>query len=179
MVVSCGDLPYSYLEYVTTVLGVPCLFVHGNHDCPEHTSGGCVLAEPGGWVNLHQATVEVRGVLLAGLEGSIWYRPNAPYQYSERQMAQRVWRLLPGLLANRARHGRYLDILVTHAPPLGIHDDQDPAHRGFEAYLRFMERFRPRYLLHGHRHVYGREVCETRYLDTQVVNVFPFKVIEW
>jgi len=179
LVLSCGDLPYSYMEFITTMLGVPCLFVHGNHDCAEHTSGGCLLQEPGGWVDLDRRTVEVKGILLAGLEGSIWYRPNARYQYREREMALRAWRLLPGLLLNRMRYGRYLDILIAHAPPLGIHDSEDLAHRGFETFLRFMERFHPTYLLHGHQHVYGREVCETQYLATKVINVFPYKVIEW
>jgi Icc-related predicted phosphoesterase len=59
-------------------------------------------------------------------------------------MAQKVWRLTPALLMNRVSCGRYLDILITHAPPFGIHDGTDRAHRGFEALLRLMARFRPR-----------------------------------
>jgi hypothetical protein len=82
------------------------------------------------------------------------------------------------LLRNRAFSGRYLDILITHAPPLGIHDDQDPAHRGFKTFLDFMARYRPRYLLHGHQHCYVPQAWQTRYLDTDVVNVYPFRVIE-
>ena len=77
------------------------------------------------------------------------------------------------------RYGRYLDILITHSPPFGIHDDEDPAHRGFKAFLRFMARFRPRYLLHGHRHVYRPEPCKTRYLGTEVINVYPSELVEW
>jgi len=31
-VISCGDLPFDYLEYVLTFLGVPLYYVLGNHD---------------------------------------------------------------------------------------------------------------------------------------------------
>lgn len=178
MVLSCGDLPYSYLEYIMSMLNVPCLFVHGNHDRPEYLGSGRTLIKPEGWVNLDGRTVEVNGVLLAGLEGCLRYKPDAPYQYTETETRLRIWRMVPGLLINRARYGRYLDILVTHAPPLGIHDADDLPHRGFKALLGFMVRFRPRYLLHGHKHIYKPETFCTRYLDTKVINVYPFRLIE-
>jgi Icc-related predicted phosphoesterase len=179
MVLACGDLPYSYLEYIATMLNTPCFFVHGNHDQPEHLANGSTLTEPGGWVNLHGRVVHAKGLLLAGLEGSIRYRPHAPYQYTESERTLQVWRMAPFLLLNRVRYGRYLDILVTHAPCYGIHDGQDAAHCGFRVYRQFMARFRPRYLLHGHQHVCMGETCETRYDDTDVINVFPSRVIEW
>ena len=68
---------------------------------------------------------------------------------------------------------------MAHSPPAGIHDGPDRAHTGFNGFLWFMRRFKPRYLLHGHKHVYRHdEVIATRYYDTQVINVFPWKVIE-
>jgi calcineurin-like phosphoesterase family protein len=179
MVLACGDLPYSYLEYIVTMLNVPCFFVHGNHDRPEYMSDGRTLAKPGGWVDLDGRTVKAKGILLGGLEGSILYRPGAPFQYTESEMAYKVWRLTPALLMNRVLYGRYLDVLITHSPPLGIHDGQDLPHRGFKALLGFINRFRPRYLLHGHKHIYGPEPRWTRYLDTEVINVYPFRVVEW
>ncbi|HET89325.1 MAG TPA: metallophosphoesterase [Chloroflexi bacterium] len=179
LVVSCGDLPYSYLEYIVSMLDVPCFFVHGNHDQPEYMSNGNTLTRPGGWVNLDGRTVMCRGTLLAGLEGSIRYKPCAPYQYTERGMAYKVWHLTPALLLNRLLWGRHLDILVTHSPPFGIHDGQDWPHRGFKVFLNLMAWFRPRYLLHGHKHIYGPESWRTRYRHTEVINVYPFQVIEW
>jgi Icc-related predicted phosphoesterase len=179
MVLSCGDLPYSYLEYVVSMLNVPCFYVHGNHDRPEYTSRGDVLTRPGGWVNLDGRTVTARGIILGGLEGSMRYKPRAPFQYTEGEMAYKVWRMVPALLMNRVSRGRYLDILIAHAPPFGIHDGEDSCHRGFKALLGFMTHFRPRYLLHGHKHIYGPEPWRTRYLDTEVINVYPFRVIRW
>jgi Icc-related predicted phosphoesterase len=179
MVLSCGDLSYSYLEYIVTMLNVPCLFVHGNHDQPMHMADGRTLTKPGGWVNLDGRSVEVEGILLAGLEGSIRYKPRAPFQYTDSEMAYKIWRLTPALLMNRVFHGRYLDILVTHSPPFGIHDGDDLPHRGFKAFLWLMARFRPRYLLHGHKHVYGTEPPRTRYRNTEIINVYPFRMIEY
>ena len=179
MVLSCGDLPYSYLEYIVSMLNVPCFYVHGNHDTPEYMSSGDVLTKPGGWINLDGRTVTACGVVLGGLEGSMRYKPRAPFQYTESEMVTKVWRMVPALAVNRVSRGRYLDILITHAPPLGIHDGQDSCHRGFKVLLSFMTHFRPRYLLHGHKHIYGPEPWRTRYLDTEVVNVYPFRVIRW
>jgi Icc-related predicted phosphoesterase len=179
MVLSCGDLPYTYLEYIVSVLNVPCFFVHGNHDQPEHLANGHTLTKPGGWVNLDGRTVTARGLLLGGLEGSARYKPGYPFQYTESEMTYKVWRMVPGLLINRVFCGRYLDILITHAPPFGIHDGKDVCHRGFKTLLGFMHHFRPRYLLHGHKHIYGMEPWRTRYHNTEVINVYPRRVIEW
>jgi len=178
LLVSCGDLPYSYMEYVVTMLSVPAFYVHGNHDRPEYTANGGSLTEPGGWVNLDERTVQAGPLLLAGLEGSLRYKPRAPYQYTEGEMWGKVVRLIPALLLNRMRYGRYLDLLITHAPPHGIHDGEDLPHRGFEVFRWLMDRFRPRYLLHGHKHVYRPQTTRTRRGDTTVVNVYPFAVIE-
>jgi Icc-related predicted phosphoesterase len=179
MVLSCGDLPYYYMEFVVSVLNVPGLYVHGNHDQPEHKSDGRVLEQPGGWIDVDRRTVGVKGVLIGGLEGCLRYRPGVPYQYTESSMRLRALQMIPYLLLNRARYGRYLDVLITHAPPLGIHDGPDRPHLGFEVFLWLMRQFRPRYLLHGHKHNYGRETRQSQYQDTQVVNTHPYQVIEF
>lgn len=177
LVVSCGDLPYSYLEYIVTMLNVPAVYVHGNHDGPEYRASGKVLHQPGGWSNLDGRSVERAGVTFAGLEGSIRYRPGEPFQYTELEMAWKAWLMAPALLRNRVCRGRFLDILVTHSPPRGIHDGDDLPHRGFRAFIGLMDWFKPRYLLHGHKHVYGTEPRRTRYADTEVINVSPYRVI--
>ncbi|MFB3817355.1 MAG: metallophosphoesterase [Candidatus Methylomirabilales bacterium] len=182
LVVGCGDLPAYYLDYIVSMLNVPLLQVPGNHDpaCfPFHEDDPAASAATRrGRGNIDGRVVRERDWLVAGLGGSVRYRPGV-HQYSQAEMSRRVLRLVPSLLVNKARHGRYLDILVTHAPPKGIHDAADPAHVGFAAFNRLMARFRPRYLLHGHAHVWRRDtVTETRVGETLVVNVCPFRVIE-
>jgi Icc-related predicted phosphoesterase len=88
--------------------------------------------------------------------------------------------LVPQLLWNRQRYGRAVDILVTHSPPFGIHDRPDLPHTGFKAFLNFMRLFKPRYLLHGHVHLYRTDTeTVTEYYDTTVINVYPYRLIEF
>jgi Icc-related predicted phosphoesterase len=183
LILACGDLPYYYLDYIVSLLDRPLYYVHGNHDRaimrppePGAAAGSACL----GWaVDLHGRSVECQGLLLAGLEGCRVYNPGAPYQYSEAQVRNQIWQLGLRLLANRLRRGRYLDILITHAPPRGIHDGEDLPHRGFEGYLALLRRFRPGLMIHGHQHIYNRnDTAETDYEGTRVINTFGYRVLE-
>lgn len=177
LVVGCGDLPYYYLEYVVTVLNRPVLYVHGNHDpMPLHTAEGQTQSEPGGCEPLDDRIRMIQGVLFMGLGGSIRYSREPAYQYTEGQMRGRIVRLFPRLLLNRVRHGRYVDIVVAHSPPYGIHDGTDPAHVGFRAFRGLMRRFRPKLLLHGHLH--SPRAQTTQFEETQVLGVYPVRVID-
>jgi uncharacterized protein len=181
LLVGCGDLPFYYLEFLISALDVPLVYVRGNHDAgPQYTVNGRVLTSVQGGYEVHGRTVNINGRLLAGLEGSMRYRPDAPHMYSEAEMTFQVARLAPALLVNRWRYGRALDILVTHSPPFQIHDNEDRAHTGFKIFRAFMRYFRPRYLLHGHVHVYRRDIpCVTRYEETTVINVYPYRMIQY
>jgi Icc-related predicted phosphoesterase len=178
LVVGCGDLPSFYLEFVVSMLNVPLIHIPGNHD-PAAPPSDVDLVRTGSATNIDGQVVEEQGLLIAGLGGSIRYRPDGVNQYTQGEMRWRILSMTPRLCWNRARRGRYLDILVTHAPPRGIHDAEDPAHVGFAPFNRFMARFRPRYLLHGHSHLYRRDtVTRTQVGSTTVINVFPFRVID-
>jgi hypothetical protein len=174
IILGCGDLPYYYLEYVSNALDIPLFFVRGNHaHAVEYTVAGPRTA-PLGAVDLHRRVLYRQGLLLAGVEGSLQYR-EAPYQYTQLQMWAHVARLVPGFLANRAIHGRFLDVFVTHAPPWGIHDQTDLPHLGIKAFRWLLQVFRPAYHFHGHIHVYRRDtVTQTRFMDTQVINAYGF-----
>jgi len=178
LVLSCGDLPFYYIDFVSSVLGAPCYYVFGNHaQGLEHGYPVAGLQMSG--FNLDGRLICERGVLIAGLEGARRYNLTPRFQYTEMEMWLKIAALIPALLRARARHGRFLDILITHAPPLGIHDGPDRAHRGFGAFLRFMRWFRPRLLIHGHKHVYGhKETTVTQYHQTTVINTFGYRVIE-
>ncbi|MGE5602288.1 MAG: metallophosphoesterase [Nitrososphaerales archaeon] len=182
LILACGDLPYYYLEYIVGLLDVPLYYVHGNHDkvvAPNRHDVPSTDATVSWATNLNGRTVEHRGLLLAGLEGCRRYSPERPFQYTEREMRFHTSRLGLKLLPNKLRHGRYLDILITHAPPRGIHDDEDIPHQGFESYLNFMRTYRPMLLIHGHQHVYNRNLTmETVYLGTRVLNTYGYRVIE-
>lgn len=181
LIISCGDLPFYYIEFIVSMLNKPCFFVFGNHGHVVEYQGEDWIkrTSPGGAQNLHVQTAKVGPLLLAGLEGSMRYNRAPHFQYTDGQMWANVIRLMPKLLWNRIRYGRWLDVLVAHSPPKGIHDKEDRAHQGFSSFLTFMRWFKPRYLLHGHIHLYrNNTITETQYDLTQVINVYPFRILE-
>lgn len=177
-IIGCGDLPYYYLEYVLNALDKPLFFVRGNHDkVVEYSVEGQRVA-PGGATNLHRKIVHHEGVILAGVEGCLRYRPG-PYMYSQAEMWRHVISLIPGLFYNRASQGRFLDVFVTHAPPSGIHDLDDYPHRGIQAFRWFIRLFKPEFHLHGHVHIYRPDtISETRFGSTNILNVFSYREVD-
>jgi Icc-related predicted phosphoesterase len=190
VVFSAGDLPMDYLEFIVSSLNKSLFFVFGNHNltefCRYKKSGGMVSstwanADSGygsGAVHIGSKVKIEDGLIIAGLGGSMRYN-NGENQYTEFLMNLEILKLIPVLIINRIFRGRFLDILLTHAAPRGIHDKEDPCHRGFKAFLWFMRVFRPKYLIHGHIHLYDlSDIRTTRYQDTLVVNAFSHYIIE-
>ncbi len=197
-VISAGDLPLKYYEYILSSLNKPLYFVFGNHNL-EHqhmfVSGnpyyGTVSTSykemamasslppfGGDYIDGKVVYSRKNNLLVAGLGGSIRYNAGGN-QFTDREMMLRILRMAPRLIWNRIRHGRYLDILVTHAPPLGINDDVDPCHTGFKAFLWFMDWFKPRYLLHGHVHMIDLNAPrEIPYRSTKVINIYQNYILE-
>jgi len=173
--IGCGDIPYYYQEYVISRLDIPFFYVRGNHSHPiERTAAGHHI-EPRGAIDLHRRVLSHKGLLLAGIEGCGRYR-EGPYQYTQGEMWMHVFSLIPGLLRNRALTRRFLDVLVTHAPPQGIHDQDDLPHRGVKAFRWLLEVFRPAYHFHGHIHVYHPDTfIETIYRQTRVINTYGYR----
>ena len=177
-VISCGDLPYYYVEYVLDALNVPTFFVRGNHASVVEYSQRGNRTGPMGAVDLHTQVTAYRGVLMAGIEGSVRYR-QGPFMYTQTDMWFTVMAMVPRLLMNRLIHGRYLDLLITHAPPWGIHDKDDIAHQGFKAIRWLIEKFKPKYHLHGHIHLYSNDaVRRTRFEATQIINVYAYQELD-
>ena len=184
LIIGCGDLSFRYLEYVSSVLDAPLVFVPGNHDPRRgharlHRSGlwtqDGLPADPPrplGGTNLDGRLVDVGGLTLAGLGGCVRYRPG-PHQYSQAQYRRRA-----ALLRWRARLTRRSpDILVTHAPPRGLGDEEDPPHHGIEALHDLVPRLGPRLLLHGHIHPHGQPRPDRVLGNTLVCNVVPWRLL--
>ena len=178
-VISCGDLPNYYLEFIVSVLNKPLFYVMGNHDGKRIlTEQGLLSAHPGGCENLDGRIIEYHGLLIGGLEGSMCYNQGI-FQYTEIQMCLKVLKLRCRLWFHRIFRKRYIDILVTHAPPLNVHDGKDLCHRGFRCFLDFIKKYHPRYFIHGHMHLYGSvRTQKTKIGSTIVINAYGHKVIE-
>ena len=168
LIISCGDLNPKYLSFVVTMARVPVLYVHGNHD------GGYSQVPPEGCDCIDDNLIVYKGVRILGLGGSRRYR-TGPHQYTEKEMDKRIRKLRWKLWRHKG-----VDIVVTHAPPAGVGDIDDLVHQGFKSFLKFMDKYRPKYLLHGHVHLnYTTDRTRVReYGSTQVINAYQRYVLE-
>jgi Icc-related predicted phosphoesterase len=182
LVIGAGDLPSRYLEFLADALERPVYFVLGNHmeEWVKDSQSGKIY-EPMGATGLNGKVAfdKPTGLVLAGLSGSPKYSGEGGQQFTEFQVYRTIARMFPKLLYYRLRYGRWVDVLVTHAPPRDVNDRSDQAHRGFKAYRTFVDLFKPRYLLHGHIHLYDRnEPWQANLGDTRVINVYPYQKLD-
>lgn len=168
LILSSGDLHAAYLSFLVTMARCPLMYVHGNHDI------GYEVTPPEGCDSIDGVVTVYRGLRILGLGGCRRYRPSG-HQYTDRQMRRRAAKLRWEI----AKYGG-VDIIVSHAPPMGVGDGDDLPHRGFETFLELMDRYHPRYLLHGHVHLrYGMDLQrEHEYHGTRVINVCEKYVID-
>ncbi|MDC7124272.1 MAG: metallophosphoesterase [Spirochaetales bacterium] len=182
-VLSCGDLKRYYYEFIVTTLNVPFYYVLGNHS-PFSLERPKV--EQNLLQNLFQGGILTDGrsvyskkldLIIVGFGGSINYN-NGPNQYTESEMFFRIIRLLPTLIWNRIVHGRYVDILMTHAPPRYINDKEDPCHKGFKIFRWFLKRFKPSCMIHGHVHLFSYNNKRTStFMDIPIINVYDHFIL--
>ena len=194
LVVACGDLPEDYLEFIVTMASVPLVYVPGNHDPdlsprrPEEELASFVAPfgfdranrdtpGPAGCINADGRIVEAAGLTIAGLGGSLAYN-FGPNQYTEAQMRRRSLRLQGRDRLRRLRGRASVDLVITHAPPLGLGDEDDVAHRGFACFHPMVRSIGPKLLAHGHIHTYGRQPPEHKLGGTDVVNVVGHRLLE-
>ncbi|MBR5289040.1 MAG: metallophosphoesterase family protein [Clostridia bacterium] len=160
LVLSCGDLPASYLSFLTCFTPAPILYIHGNHD------GRYEKTPPEGCTCIEDTIYVHEGVRILGLGGCMRYN-HGMHQYTEKQMLQRVRKLWFKLWRHKG-----FDILLTHAPAYQLGDDKDLAHRGFQTFLYLMDKYHPTLLAHGHVHQsYRHDFKRVReYKGTTVIN---------
>ncbi len=168
LILACGDLPPEYLSALKHRYNKPLLYVLGNHDLRYGES------PPTACIPLHRRIVKVGHFRFAGFSGSRWYNGNIN-QYTEKQMARFIRKMRFSLWRSRG-----VDLVLTHAPPRFVHDAEDPCHRGFRAFLSFIDKYQPRYLIHGHIHALfaSDEERVTRVQSTTVINSYGYHVLE-
>lgn len=170
LVISCGDLKPHYLSFIATYTKAPVLYIHGNHDeCYSKTP-------PDGCICIDNDIYVYQGIRILGLGGSMQYN-YGKRQYTDRQMNRRVYRLLPKIFFHRG-----FDILVTHAPAYQFNDGEDLPHRGFKIFRKLLDKYHPKYFLHGHMHLnYNHRLPrECQYNEhTTVINGYEKYIFEY
>lgn len=168
LVLSCGDLPAEYLSFLTCFTPAPVLYIHGNHDerYEKKPPEGCVCIDDTLYV--------YEGLRILGLGGCMRYKPG-PYQYTEKQMQKRIRRRRFDIW----RRGG-VDIVLAHAPAYQLGDDDDLAHRGFQAFVDLIDRLQPRLFVHGHVHQsYRFDFRRVRERGrTQIVNACGYYIVD-
>ncbi len=168
-ILSAGDLPTWYLSYLTSVFNAPLYYVRGNHD-EDYDSNPPECAQ-----DIHGQVINFKGLTIVGFEGAMFHQHQTAIQYTERQM-KAIWRKM----AWRFLLGRKIDIVLTHAPPFGVHDGEDQCHKGFLTYSRIIHKYKPRYFIHGHTHLsHGLKQNRIDIVNnTTVINGYGFHILE-
>ena len=168
LIISCGDLKPQYLSFLVTMTRVPLLYVHGNHDARYEKT------PPEGCDCIEDKLVVYKGLRILGLGGCVCYN-GGQHQYTESEMRWRIFKL-----KWKIRRHKGVDIVVSHAAPAGVGDAEDFAHRGFQEFLHFIDRYHPKYWVHGHVHMnYGTDKTRVReYHGTKVINAYERYVLD-
>ena len=144
LIISCGDLNPNYLQYLETMVNCPLLYVRGNHD------RGYDRNPPLGCISIEDKIYDYQGLRILGLGGSMRYKEGSD-MYTEAEMRSRIRKLNRQITL---RNG--FDILVAHSPAKGYGDLEDLPHQGFACFNELLEKWKPKYMLHGHVHkTYG------------------------
>ncbi|MEE1263217.1 metallophosphoesterase family protein [Ruminococcus sp.] len=167
LIIGCGDLREEYLEFLVTMMNVPLLYIHGNHD--DHFK-----REPEGCVCIDDKFYEYKGIRFVGLGGSFRYR-DGKYMYTEGEMKRRIFKLMPKLLFHKG-----FDVLVTHCPARHLNDFDTITHRGFDCFNRLLEKYKPKLFMHGHIHRnYGARIPQkSDHNGTLVINASDYCIFD-
>lgn len=165
LVLSAGDLKSSYLSYIATVMPCPVLYIHGNHDYKYH------LNPPEGCICIENQVYTFKNIKIAGIGGCMEYS-GGPYQYKDSEMSLKI-------LKNTLKYRKGFDILLTHSPPLGIGDGEDQAHIGFKSFIKLLDKYKPKIMVHGHQHLnYKRGIRQHSYKNTLIINAYGYTIFE-
>ena len=197
-ILSAGDLPMEYLDFIQTALNKPLFFIFGSHYLKALTHYHPEMAEKEGKTEVfafkkNNQFKSSKGIylgfkkykydnfLIAGVSGAK-KQNEGKNQFTEKQMKRKLLKLVPGLILNKIKYGRYLDILISHAPPINPQKETDISvseELGFECLLRFIKFFKPKYLVHGQVHIYDPDKNRTSKIEqTEVVNAYSRYIIE-
>jgi Icc-related predicted phosphoesterase len=155
LLLSCGDVADQVILEAAASFNCSRIFaVKGNHDSSEDF--------PSKVTDLHLRVDEFGGLRLGGLKGAWRYKEKGHFLYDQWEVDQ--------FLSSFPR----VDLFLSHNSPRGIHDREDGVHCGFEGLRSYIERIKPRLLIHGHQHLN----CETRFGETRIVGVCGHRLLE-
>ncbi|OPJ61644.1 metallophosphoesterase family protein [Clostridium oryzae] len=169
IIISSGDLKAEYLSFLVTMIKAPLFYVPGNHNDKY------LKNPPEGCEDIDGKIITYKGIRIMGLGGSMRYN-FGNYQYTEREMKKRVFKMGLKLWLNKG-----VDIFVAHAPLKGIGDGNDLCHTGFKSFYSILDKYEPKYFIHGHQHLsYGYQPERIKkYKTTTIINAYDHYILEY
>jgi Icc-related predicted phosphoesterase len=129
-----GDIYQNDMALIKeAVVGIPIYGVLGNHD-------GFELYDMYGIDNIHGKVVEVNGVKIAGIQGSLRYKNSFAPLYDDDESVE---------IADCMEAA---NILISHDGPKFFHGDRDFAHSGLEGITHYCQKHNVPLNIHGHHH---------------------------
>ncbi|QJE95508.1 metallophosphoesterase family protein [Luteolibacter luteus] len=128
--------------------------VRGNHDTDAPFARHIT--------SLHYTVEHFSGLSFGGFNGSWRYKPRGHHLFEQHEVS-RMLRSFPRV-----------DVFVAHNSPRGIHERDGEVHQGFDGFLDYLEKQKPRYFLHGHQHL--NQISQIG--ETQVIGVFGEALIQ-
>jgi Icc-related predicted phosphoesterase len=149
LLISCGDLlDASIIRTATRCKCKQILAVKGNHDSSA--------TFPSPIIDLHLRTFEFNGLQFGGFCGSWKYKPRGNYLFEQSEVES--------ALASFPK----VDVFVAHNSPVQIHDKDDDVHTGFVSFRSYIQKYQPKFFIHGHQHVSK----ETSVGSTRVIGIY-------
>jgi Icc-related predicted phosphoesterase len=149
LLISCGDLSDPFILRVAEMTLCRQIFaVKGNHDA------SAAFRSP--IKDLHLQVQEFKGLTFGGFNGSWKYKPRGDYLYEQEEVAEMLESFPP------------VDVFIAHNSPRLVHEWDDRAHIGFQAFNEYIERTKPQVFIHGHQHVNAESVFDA----TRIIGVF-------
>ena len=152
--ISCGDLPDFLILDVAKKCHCREIFaVKGNHD----SSGPFQTPIR----DLHLNVFQLRNVKFGGFCGAWKYKPRGNYLFEDNEVEKHLSNFPP------------VDIFIAHNSPRLVHDRDDEVHIGFAAFNHYVERAKPKFMLHGHQH----ENIESRIGITRIIGTYGHRML--
>lgn len=178
LIISCGDLPFNYYDFIVSTLNKPFYYIRGNHFTYDDENQQKIF-DSEGEKNIHKKIVRFNNISFCGFEGCLKYNNSARVQYSESEMNHIIQMMKPRFWWNRIKYGTFIDLIISHAPPMGFGKPHELCHTGFSCLRRLAEKYQPRYLVHGHIHLYDKNEPRVSMLGkTKIINAYNYYVLD-